>query len=159
MLESITRFPPDAVAFKVAISLAIGMLAGFERESASKDAGVRTFALTRPPRDCLRIDFPRLWFDGDDRGDRNDHASQHTQPSRQSCSGNYDVRRVTGHVCSGRARRTGSHLHSGGIGYPDDLVAFVEDGVTEVRGWSHHHRTAQRCPARPHWSRHLPDSA
>jgi uncharacterized membrane protein (DUF4010 family) len=46
MIEGITRFPPDAVAFKVVIALGIGMLVGFERESASKDAGIRTFALT-----------------------------------------------------------------------------------------------------------------
>jgi uncharacterized membrane protein (DUF4010 family) len=44
--ETITRFPPNTVAFKLAVALAIGMLAGFERESASKDAGIRTFGLT-----------------------------------------------------------------------------------------------------------------
>jgi uncharacterized membrane protein (DUF4010 family) len=44
--ETVTRFPPNAVAFKFAISLAIGMLVGFERESASKDVGIRTFGLT-----------------------------------------------------------------------------------------------------------------
>ena len=44
--EPVTRFPPNAVAFKIAVSLAIGMLVGFERESASKDVGIRTFGLT-----------------------------------------------------------------------------------------------------------------
>ncbi len=44
--ETVTRFPPNAVAFKIAVSLAIGMLVGFERESASKDVGIRTFGLT-----------------------------------------------------------------------------------------------------------------
>jgi uncharacterized membrane protein (DUF4010 family) len=34
------------VAFKIAIALAVGMLVGFERESASKDVGIRTFGLT-----------------------------------------------------------------------------------------------------------------
>jgi uncharacterized membrane protein (DUF4010 family) len=42
----VTRFPPNAVAFKIAIALAVGMLVGFERESASKDVGIRTFGLT-----------------------------------------------------------------------------------------------------------------
>ncbi len=46
ILNGITRFPPDAVAVKVAIAIAVGMLVGFERESASKDAGIRTFGLT-----------------------------------------------------------------------------------------------------------------
>jgi uncharacterized membrane protein (DUF4010 family) len=41
-----TRFPPPAVAIKIAISLSIGMLVGFERESANKDVGIRTFGLT-----------------------------------------------------------------------------------------------------------------
>jgi len=45
-LQEATRFPPPAVAFRIAISLAVGMLVGFERESANKDAGIRTFALT-----------------------------------------------------------------------------------------------------------------
>ena len=45
-LDGVTRFPPNAVAFKIAISLAVGMLVGFERESASKDVGIRTFGLT-----------------------------------------------------------------------------------------------------------------
>lgn len=45
-METIARFPPDAVAIKIAIALAIGMLVGFERESANKDAGTRTFGLT-----------------------------------------------------------------------------------------------------------------
>jgi uncharacterized membrane protein (DUF4010 family) len=44
--EPVTRFPPNAVAFKIAVSIAIGMLVGFERESASKDVGIRTFGLT-----------------------------------------------------------------------------------------------------------------
>ncbi|HLI64556.1 MAG TPA: DUF4010 domain-containing protein [Terriglobales bacterium] len=44
--DGITRFPPDAVAFKIAVALAVGMLVGFERESASKDVGIRTFGLT-----------------------------------------------------------------------------------------------------------------
>jgi uncharacterized membrane protein (DUF4010 family) len=44
--EVVTRFPPNSVAFKLAVALAIGMLVGFERESASKDAGIRTFGLT-----------------------------------------------------------------------------------------------------------------
>jgi len=45
-LDAVTRFPPNAVAFKIATALAIGMLVGFERESASKDVGIRTFGLT-----------------------------------------------------------------------------------------------------------------
>ncbi|HTP52965.1 MAG TPA: DUF4010 domain-containing protein [Anaeromyxobacteraceae bacterium] len=44
--EAITRFPPTSVAFRLGVALAIGMLVGFERESASKDAGIRTFGLT-----------------------------------------------------------------------------------------------------------------
>jgi len=44
--EAVTRFPPTSVAFRLAVALAIGMLVGFERESASKDAGIRTFGLT-----------------------------------------------------------------------------------------------------------------
>jgi uncharacterized membrane protein (DUF4010 family) len=45
-LSAVPRFAPDAVAFKIAISLATGMLVGFERESANKDVGTRTFGLT-----------------------------------------------------------------------------------------------------------------
>ena len=45
-LDGVTHFPPNAVAFKIAIALAAGMLVGFERESASKDVGIRTFGLT-----------------------------------------------------------------------------------------------------------------
>lgn len=44
--EEATRFPPNAVTNKIAIALAVGMLVGFERESASKDVGIRTFGLT-----------------------------------------------------------------------------------------------------------------
>ena len=44
-LPSITTFPPDLVALRLAVALAIGMLVGFERESASKDVGIRTFGL------------------------------------------------------------------------------------------------------------------
>jgi len=44
--DALTRFPPNAVAFKIAVALAVGMLVGFERESASKDVGIRTFGLT-----------------------------------------------------------------------------------------------------------------
>jgi uncharacterized membrane protein YhiD involved in acid resistance len=42
----VTRFPPTTVAIKIAIALATGMLVGFERESANKDVGIRTFGLT-----------------------------------------------------------------------------------------------------------------
>lgn len=45
-LQAVTRFPPDTVAYKIAIALAVGMLVGFERESANKDVGIRTFGLT-----------------------------------------------------------------------------------------------------------------
>lgn len=41
-----TAFPLGEVAVKIAVTLAIGLLVGFEREWANKDIGVRTFALT-----------------------------------------------------------------------------------------------------------------
>lgn len=44
-MEPIARFPADVVAVKIVISLATGMLIGFERESANKDVGTRTFGL------------------------------------------------------------------------------------------------------------------
>jgi uncharacterized membrane protein (DUF4010 family) len=44
--QDVPRFPPNTVAIKIAIALAVGMLVGFERESASKDVGIRTFGLT-----------------------------------------------------------------------------------------------------------------
>jgi len=44
--QDATRFPPNTVAIKIAMALAVGMLVGFERESASKDVGIRTFGLT-----------------------------------------------------------------------------------------------------------------
>jgi len=44
--QEVTRFPPNTVALKIAMALAVGMLVGFERESASKDVGIRTFGLT-----------------------------------------------------------------------------------------------------------------
>jgi uncharacterized membrane protein (DUF4010 family) len=45
-LEIVMRFPPDAAAIEIALALSIGMLVGFERESANKDVGTRTFGLT-----------------------------------------------------------------------------------------------------------------
>jgi uncharacterized membrane protein (DUF4010 family) len=45
-VEAFGRFPPAEVAIRIAIALAVGMLVGFERESASKDVGIRTFGLT-----------------------------------------------------------------------------------------------------------------
>ena len=44
-VETLTRFPPNAVAFKMTVALGIGMLVGFERESASKEVGMRTCGL------------------------------------------------------------------------------------------------------------------
>jgi uncharacterized membrane protein YhiD involved in acid resistance len=44
--QEIPRFPPNTIAIRIAIALAVGMLVGFERESASKDVGIRTFGLT-----------------------------------------------------------------------------------------------------------------
>jgi len=44
--QEAARFPPGAVVIKIAIALAVGMLVGFERESANKDVGIRTFGLT-----------------------------------------------------------------------------------------------------------------
>jgi len=44
--QEVTRFPPNTVAIKIAMALAGGMLVGFERESANKDVGTRTFGLT-----------------------------------------------------------------------------------------------------------------
>jgi uncharacterized membrane protein (DUF4010 family) len=40
------HFEPDAVAIKIALSVGIGLLVGFEREWSNKDIGVRSFALT-----------------------------------------------------------------------------------------------------------------
>ena len=45
-LQEVTRFPPSSVAIKMVIALAVGMLVGFERESANKEVGIRTFGLT-----------------------------------------------------------------------------------------------------------------
>jgi uncharacterized membrane protein (DUF4010 family) len=44
--QEVTPFSPATVAIKIAMSLAVGMLVGFERESANKDVGTRTFGLT-----------------------------------------------------------------------------------------------------------------
>src|SRR5262245_53373153 len=44
--EEAARFPPGSVAMKIAIALAVGMMVGFECESANKDVGIRTFGLT-----------------------------------------------------------------------------------------------------------------
>ncbi|MGA9528705.1 MAG: DUF4010 domain-containing protein [Terriglobales bacterium] len=46
VFDGVIRFPPNEVAYKIAVALAIGMLVGFERESANKDVGIRTFGLT-----------------------------------------------------------------------------------------------------------------
>lgn len=40
-----TAFPLTVIAVKLAVSIAVGLLVGFEREWANKDIGVRTFAL------------------------------------------------------------------------------------------------------------------
>jgi len=39
-------FPPSEIALKIAITLGVGLLVGFEREWAHKEVGVRTFSLT-----------------------------------------------------------------------------------------------------------------
>lgn len=39
-------FPALEIAMKVAVTLALGLLVGFEREWSNKDIGVRTFAMT-----------------------------------------------------------------------------------------------------------------
>jgi uncharacterized membrane protein (DUF4010 family) len=41
----VPHFPTDQIALKLATSLGLGLLVGFEREWANKDVGVRTFAL------------------------------------------------------------------------------------------------------------------
>jgi uncharacterized membrane protein (DUF4010 family) len=41
----VPHFPTDEIALKLAASLGVGLLVGFEREWANKDVGVRTFAL------------------------------------------------------------------------------------------------------------------
>lgn len=43
---SSTQLPPLPTAVKLAVALAIGLLAGFERQWSQKDFGVRTFSLT-----------------------------------------------------------------------------------------------------------------
>ncbi len=40
-----SHFPPSLIATKIAVALAIGLLAGLEREWAHKETGVRTFAI------------------------------------------------------------------------------------------------------------------
>src|ERR1700761_8671524 len=45
VLLSETRFPPELIGLKIAIALAIGLLAGLEREWSHKETGVRTFAI------------------------------------------------------------------------------------------------------------------
>jgi len=45
MQEIIRPFPPRLIATKLALSLGIGLLVGFEREWSHKDFGVRTFAI------------------------------------------------------------------------------------------------------------------
>src|SRR5690349_25144316 len=44
--EGLQHFTPDDIAVKMAISVGIGLLVGFEREWSNKDIGVRSFALT-----------------------------------------------------------------------------------------------------------------
>jgi uncharacterized membrane protein (DUF4010 family) len=43
---SSNAFPPTAVAVKLAVAIAIGLVIGFERQWSRKDFGVRTFSLT-----------------------------------------------------------------------------------------------------------------
>src|ERR1700743_2849997 len=45
VLLSETRFPPELIGLKIAIALAIGLLAGLGRGWAPKENGVRTFAV------------------------------------------------------------------------------------------------------------------
>ncbi|HVW08542.1 MAG TPA: DUF4010 domain-containing protein [Bryobacteraceae bacterium] len=45
MNPSLLRLPPKEIAVKMAITLGIGLLVGFEREWSHKDLGVRTFAI------------------------------------------------------------------------------------------------------------------
>ncbi len=45
LFQNVAHFPPAAIAIKLAIALAVGMTVGFERESANKDVGIRTFGL------------------------------------------------------------------------------------------------------------------
>jgi uncharacterized membrane protein (DUF4010 family) len=45
-MEQFTAIPHNEISLKITLALAVGLLAGLERESASKDVGLRTFALT-----------------------------------------------------------------------------------------------------------------
>jgi uncharacterized membrane protein YhiD involved in acid resistance len=67
-LDAVVRFPADAVAIKIAIALAIGMLVGFERESANKAVGTRTFGLTALLGTTQCSALAGLWTDGDGWG-------------------------------------------------------------------------------------------
>ena len=45
-METLTvSFPPVEISIKLAISIGIAMLVGFEREWAQKDLGARTFTI------------------------------------------------------------------------------------------------------------------
>ena len=61
-------FPASEIAIKVVLSLALGLLVGFEREWSNKDIGARTFAMTRslaflePCLDPLSCCSPELPF-------------------------------------------------------------------------------------------------
>jgi hypothetical protein len=41
-------FPASEIAIKVVLSLALGLLVGFERQWSNKDIGARTFAMAAP---------------------------------------------------------------------------------------------------------------
>jgi uncharacterized membrane protein (DUF4010 family) len=45
-LDQIITFPHTDAALKILLAIGVGLLVGLEREAASKDVGVRTFALT-----------------------------------------------------------------------------------------------------------------
>jgi uncharacterized membrane protein (DUF4010 family) len=46
MMEPISIFPHTDMSLKIVLAMGVGLLVGLEREFASKDVGVRTFALT-----------------------------------------------------------------------------------------------------------------
>lgn len=58
-------FPAMEIAVKAALTLAVGLLVGFEREWSNKDVGVRTFAMTALlGLLAALLEPPLVWFSG-----------------------------------------------------------------------------------------------
>ena len=125
-LNTVSRFPPDAVAIKIAISLAAGMVVGLERESANKDVGTRTFGLTSLFATLCMLISPQFAMIGMGAvilvvAFLNARSLVASSSLEITTSIALLVTYILRHACRNR-----SHVHASCRGYPNDPIVGLE---------------------------------